>query len=213
MPTYNGLFDFDVHQNLLPRDGEVQYHGPLLDNAMATHYLERLLDSVPWKNDETVINGKRIVTARKVAWIGDINFAYTYSGTTKTASAWTPELRELKSRVEEKMQVSFNSCLLNLYHHGDEGMAWHSDDETMLGRNTTIASLSLGAQRKFAFRHKSTRETLTLALEHGSLLVMQGETQHYWDHCLPKMSRINEARINLTFRTIRPTRSQTQPQT
>ena len=203
MQAQAGLFELDDRPNLLPRNGQVYYHGPVMEGDVADRYLDRLKATVDWKNDEVMIQGKRIVTARKFAWVGDAQFPYRYSGTTKTATAWTPELLALKTLVEDKLQVEFNSCLLNLYHHGGEGMSWHSDDESALGTHTTIASLSLGAQRRFSFRHKVSSEVLSLNLEHGSLLVMQGETQHFWHHSLPKMLRVQEARINLTFRTFK----------
>ena len=140
------------------------------------YYLNRLLKTIAWKNDEVIIYGKHIVTARKAAWYGDKPYSYTYSNTTKQALAWTPELLELKALVENQSQSSFNSCLLNLYHSGAEGMAWHSDDESALGRNPVIASLSLGAERKFSFKHKSSKQNVSLVLEHGSLLLMKGAT-------------------------------------
>ena len=122
--------------------------------------------------------------------------------TTKQALAWTPELLKLKTLVEKQSQVSFNSCLLNLYHSGAEGMAWHSDDEAALGRNPVIASLSLGAERKFSFKHKTSKQNFSLVLDHGSLLLMKGATQSHWMHSLPKTVRVSEPRVNLTFRTI-----------
>ena len=112
------------------------------------------------------------------------------------------ELLELKSIIEEKTDLKFNSCLLNLYHNGNEGMAWHSDAEKDLKKNGAIGSLSLGAERKFAFKHKETKETISLILEHGSLLVMKDITQSHWLHRLPPTKRIDKPRINLTFRTI-----------
>src|SRR5690606_4991761 len=115
----------DGMRNLLPRDGEVNYHGCLLPRGAADRYLEYLLAAIPWKPDEAVIFGKHYLTKRAVAWYADTPYAYTYSQTTKTALAWTPELRELKTMVEDKTGERFNSCLLNLYHTGDEGMAWH----------------------------------------------------------------------------------------
>jgi alkylated DNA repair dioxygenase AlkB len=105
-----------------------------------------------------------------------------------------------KNLIESRTQISFNSCLINLYHDGDEGMGWHSDDEKSLGLNTVIASVSLGAERKFSFRHKDTKETITLLLERGSLLLMKGETQTHWQHSVPKMRKVIHPRINLTFR-------------
>lgn len=196
------LFDTEEQTNLLPYDGEVIYYGHILNENDAKHYYNILLNQIPWQYDEAVIYGKRIVTKRKVAWYGDDTYSYTYSGTTKTALLWTKELLELKKLVEEKCETKFNSCLLNLYHDGDEGMAWHSDDEKSLGKNTVIGSLSFGAVRKFSFKHKRTGEKRDTILDSGSLLVMKGETQTNWLHKLPKSTKIKHPRINLTFRTI-----------
>jgi len=188
--------------SLLKKDGNANYYGSILNERDANDYLENLFDIIDWKNDEVVIYGKKIITKRKVAWYGDKPFDYTYSNTTKKALPWTSELLELKQRVEEKTGETFNSCLLNLYHNGSEGVAWHSDDEIALKRNGAIASLSFGAERKFSFKHKQTNEAVSLVLQHGSLLVMQGETQKYWLHSLPPTKKIDEPRVNLTFRTI-----------
>ena len=196
------LFPTQPDENLLPCDGIVNYHGRVLDPAGADRYFDRLFKTIPWKHDEAVIFGKHIVTARKVAWYGDADFSYTYSGTTKQALAWTTELSELKRLVEERTGTQFNSCLLNLYHDGNEGMAWHSDDERSLKRDCGIASLSLGAERKFSFRHKVTKETISLLLEHGGLLMMKGETQSHWHHSIPKTKKVRLPRINLTFRSM-----------
>lgn len=188
--------------SLLKKDGIANYYGSILDEKDANDYLENLFESIEWRNDEVVVYGKKIVTKRKVAWYGDKPFDYTYSNTTKKALPWTNELLELKQRVEEETGETFNSCLLNLYHNGSEGVAWHSDDEITLKRNGAIASLSFGAERKFSFKHKQTNETVSLVLQHGSLLVMQGETQKYWLHSLPATKKIDEPRVNLTYRTI-----------
>ncbi len=196
------LFDNNPAANLLPGDGIVNYYGPILTLTEANRYTAALLTTIPWKNDEAIIFGKHIITARKVAWYGDRDYSYTYSGTTKQALIWTKELAELKALVEKLSGVTFNSCLLNLYHDGNEGMAWHSDDEKSLGKNTTIASLSFGAERKFCFKHKRTQETVSLNLENGSLLIMKGTCQTHWLHSLPKTKKIQTPRINLTFRTI-----------
>lgn len=196
------LFASDPTVNLLPYDGTVNYHGPILSSAEADRYLAALLANVPWKHDELVIFGRSIVTTREVAWFGDAGCAYTYSGRTKQAQPWTAELRELKTLVEKFTQCTYNSCLANLYHDGSEGMSWHSDDEKELAPRATIASLSLGAERKFSFRHKRTQETTSLLLAHGSLLAMRDTTQLHWLHALPKGKKIATPRINLTFRTI-----------
>ncbi|MDR0803220.1 alpha-ketoglutarate-dependent dioxygenase AlkB [Fluviicola sp.] len=192
----------DKTRNLLPYDGTVHYYGKLLGQKKADFYLKRLLENIEWKNDEAVIFGKHILTKRKVAWYGAKEFEYTYSNTTKYALPWTEELVQLKALVEKETGETFNSCLLNLYHNGNEGMAWHSDGETDLKKDGAIASLSFGAERKFAFKHKSTGEKMELLLEHGSLLLMKDTTQTYWMHRLPPRKRITESRVNLTFRTI-----------
>lgn len=188
--------------NLLPQDGIVNYYGPIMPLQQADTYLNALLTTVEWKNDEAVIFGKRIITKRKVAWYGDKDFEYTYSGVIKRALPWTNELLELKQLAEEKAGETFNSCLLNLYHTGEEGMAWHSDGERDLKKDGAIGSMSFGAERKFAFKHKQTKQTVSIILEHGSLLVMKGTTQSNWLHRLPPTTRVNNPRVNLTFRTI-----------
>ncbi len=190
------------HVNLLPYDGMVNYYGICMHNAIANNYYETLLHQIEWRYDEAIIFGKHILTKRKVAWYGDLPFEYTYSNTSKQALQWTKELLELKAICEEKSGETYNSCLLNLYHNGDEGMAWHSDGEKDLKKNGAIASLSFGAARKFGFKHKRTKETVYLVLEHGSLLLMKDITQSNWLHRLPPTKLVNRPRINLTFRTI-----------
>ena len=192
----------DPHKNLLPQDGTVNYFGKILEEEKANQFYLKLLNEIEWRNDEAVIFGKKIITKRKVAWYGDENFEYTYSNSTKKALKWTSELLELKKLTEEKTGEKFNSCLLNLYHDGNEGMAYHSDGEKDLKKNGAIASLSFGAERKFSFKHKTTKEKVELTLANGSLLVMKGETQKYWLHRLPPTKKIFTPRINLTFRTI-----------
>ncbi|MEP4077821.1 alpha-ketoglutarate-dependent dioxygenase AlkB family protein [Haloferula sp.] len=195
------LFEDSEERNLLPRDGVANYHGAILEELEEEQLFRDLMSQVPWKSDEVVMFGKRIVTARKVAWYGDSGFGYRYSGTEKVALPWIPVLRELKRRVEEKSGENFNSCLLNLYHDGSEGMGWHSDDEPSLVKDSAIASVSLGVERKFSFKHRETKETVSLMLERGSLLVMKGETQRSWRHALPKTKKVDSPRINLTFRS------------
>lgn len=188
--------------NILPRDGMVYYYGIIMLQEQADKYLELLLKNILWQNDELVIFGNRIVTKRKVAWYGDSDYLYNYSNSTKQALQWTKELIRLKQLVEKLTEVYFNSCLLNLYHNGNEGIGWHSDDEKILGEINIIASLSFGAERKFLFKHKQTKQIVSLVLEHGSLLIMKDSTQLNWLHSLPKSKKINKPRINLTFRTI-----------
>lgn len=198
-----GLFNDDILINILPFDGIVYYYGSVLDQQQALHYFDRLLHTIEWKNDEAVIFGKHFITKRKAAWYGDSEYLYTYSNTTKQALPWTTELRVLKQIAEYRTGATYNSCLLNLYHNGNEGMSWHSDDEKSLEKNAPIASMSLGAERKFSFKHKISKQTKTLGLENGSLLVMKDVMQTHWLHSLPKSKSVNKPRINLTFRTIR----------
>lgn len=192
----------DKTKNRLPRDGTVNYYGQVFNSKEADYYFDNLLNTIEWRNDEAVFFGKKIITRRKVAWYGEKPFEYTYSNTTKYALPWTKELLELKAVIEKETGETFNSCLLNLYHSGEEGMAWHSDGEADLKKDGAIGSLTLGAERKFAFKHKQTNEKIELILEHGSLLVMKDTTQTFWLHRLPPTKRISAPRINLTFRTI-----------
>lgn len=198
------LFDqiIDKTQNWLPKDGIVNYYGKLLSGERANHYLRTLFSTIVWKNDEAVIFGKKIITKRKVAWYGERPFEYTYSYTSKYALPWTDELLTLKLLIEKESGETYNSCLLNLYNDGSEGVGWHSDGEPDLKKDGTIASLSLGAERRFVFKHKQTGEKVDVILAHGSLLLMSGETQTYWLHSLPTTKRITRPRVNLTFRTI-----------
>lgn len=197
-----GLFEFDSSVNLLPQDGIVNYYGPIIPISQAHVYYEKLLHNIEWRNDEAFIFGKHYITKRKVAWYGDQPFEYEYSNKVKRALPWTNELEALKKLSEEKTNETYNSCLLNLYHDGSEGMAYHSDDEKDLKPNGAIASLSFGAERRFLFKHKETGETVTTFLENGSLLVMKGACQQFWKHRLPPTKKISTPRINLTFRTI-----------
>jgi alkylated DNA repair dioxygenase AlkB len=192
----------DKTKNWLPKDGTVNYYGKVFSTRDANHYLTTLLNKIEWRHDEAVIFGKKIITKRKVAWYGEKPFEYSYSNVTKKALLWTEELLQLKAVVEQETGESFNSCLLNLYHSGEESMAWHSDGEKDLKKDGAIGSLSFGAERKFAFKHKETKETVALVLEHGSLLVMKDSTQTHWLHRLPPAKRIIAPRVNLTFRTI-----------
>ncbi|MBC2608095.1 alpha-ketoglutarate-dependent dioxygenase AlkB family protein [Pelagicoccus albus] len=189
--------------SILPADGEALYHGCIFSNDVSEKWLSYLLNEIPWKRDVVVMYGKTIETSRKVAWFGDRAFDYRYSGRVRTALVWTDRLRELKRIVEENTGESFNSCLLNLYADGDQGMSWHSDDEKELEESSAIASLSFGAERRFDFRRKSDKLKVSVQLGHGSLLVMKGETQKYWQHQIPKTKKVHSARVNLTFRKMR----------
>lgn len=204
MDLFSSLLDEPI--NILPTDGEVNYYGEIMTLSDSDYYFERLLNSITWRCDQALVFGKIIETKRKVAWCADTvdgkPFSYRYSGVTKYSIPFTEELLILKQLVEQHTNESYNSCLLNLYHSGEEGMAWHSDGETDLKKHGAIASLSFGAERKFAFKHKLSKEVVSLQLKPGSLLVMKGTTQQHWLHRLPPTKKVFEPRINLTFRTI-----------
>jgi alkylated DNA repair dioxygenase AlkB len=195
------LFSNDI-ANLLPKQGTLNYYGTILSNSDSNKYFRQLMENIEWKNDELTLFGKKIITKRKVAWYGDEGLEYTYSHSTKKALSWTDELIEIKELVEKKTGSTFNSCLLNFYHSGEEGMGWHSDDEKELIKNGTIASVSFGAERKFSFKHKTEKLAFSIVLEDASLLVMKDEIQSFWMHKLPPSKLVKSARINLTFRTI-----------
>lgn len=196
------LFSLDNNfaQNLLPFDGEAFYLGTILGIEDAQTLFNALKESIPWEQDLIKVYGRQILTKRKTAWFADKRFAYTYSHQTKIALPWTPELHGLKQLVEAKTDENYNACLLNLYHDGAEGMAWHSDDESTIVPDSAIASVSLGALRDFDFRHKQKGNKIRISLANGSLLVMKGKCQTFWQHALPKRMKLRSARINLTFR-------------
>ena len=155
MSLLNGLSQPPI--NLLPKDGVAEYYGPILPIEKADIYFDSLLRNIEWQRDKVVLFGKTIETQRKVAWYGDQHYDYTYSNTTKQARPWALELQQLKRIVEHQSGESFNSCLLNLYHDGSESVSWHSDGEKELKKFGAIASLSLGAERKFSFKHKKPK--------------------------------------------------------
>ncbi|WP_245144454.1 alpha-ketoglutarate-dependent dioxygenase AlkB family protein [Chryseobacterium daecheongense] len=200
MSLFEDISDYPL--NILPHDGTVHYYGKVFSKEKSDFYYDYLFHQMPWENDEAVIFGKLILTKRKVAWFGEEKFEYTYSNRTKHAKPWTPELLELKQKCEEVSGETYNSCLLNLYHDGSEGMAYHSDGEKDLKKHGAIASLTFGAERKFLFKHKQTKEKVEIFLENGSLLVMKGATQDHWLHRLPPTTKVKTPRVNLTFRTI-----------
>ena len=190
--------------NLAPADGEVYLFRGLLTAEEAARRLEVLLAELAWQQEWIVIAGKRVLVPRRVCWYGDEGAVYRYSGVDHQPLRWTPGLLELKERVERFLGVVFNSVLCNHYRDGADSMGWHADKEKELGRDPVIASLSLGATRRFLLRHNKTKAAVALDLDSGSLLVMQGALQHHWRHCVPKDPHCLEPRINLTFRRITP---------
>ena len=200
MDLFNPIFN--PNDNLLPIDGSVNYYGRILNHVRAQEYFKLLSTEIAWKSDEVIILGKRILTKRQVAWYGDQPFRYRYSNSQKVAAPWTELLKEIKEIIQQVSGDTYNSCLLNYYHNGQEGVSWHSDGEPDLKKNGAIAVLSLGAERRFSFKHKTSPIKVECLLERGSLLVMKSQTQQFWLHQLPLSKKITEARISLTFRTI-----------
>ena len=180
--------------------GQAIYYGNILTDEQKENYFKELLNNIEWENEKVIMFGKEIITKRKVAFYADNELKYTYSQKTKKGTIWTTVLLSIKNKVEELTKSKYNACLLNLYHDGTEGMGWHSDDEKEIVPESSIASLSLGAERKFSFKHKITKETYSIFLENGSILEMKGAIQKNWLHALPKTMKIATPRINLTFR-------------
>jgi alkylated DNA repair dioxygenase AlkB len=184
-------------------DGAVRYWPAAFASAEADALLARLRAGIDWRQEEVVIFGERRRVPRLVAWHGDPGAAYTYSGVRHEPEPWTDALLEVRARVEGLSVHRFNAVLLNLYRSGADGMGWHADDEPELGRDPVVGSVSFGAMRRFRLRHRRRKElALDLELTHGSLLLMEGSTQHHWVHAVPKTARPVGERINLTFRRI-----------
>jgi alkylated DNA repair dioxygenase AlkB len=190
----------DKFPNIINHDGQVIYFGSILKSEDKVKFFNELLHKIEWKNEVVIMFGKEITTKRKVAFYADAGMEYTYSNKTKKGHLWNDTLLKIKQAVEHYTEASYNACLLNLYHNGNEGMGWHSDDEKEILLNSSIASLSLGAERKFSFKHKTTKEHISILLENGSLLEMKGTIQKNWVHAMPKTSKVITPRINLTFR-------------
>jgi alkylated DNA repair dioxygenase AlkB len=186
--------------NLLPCDGAVFLYPDALPPAAADRLLAALRDGIAWRQEVATMMGRRVAIPRLTAWHGAAG--YVYSGIRLTPAPWTPPLLELKALAEAIARQPFNSVLLNLYRDGRDSVSWHADNEPGLGRNPTIASLSLGAVRRFQLKHRRCPERLTLDLPHGSCLIMAGATQHHWLHQLPKTKAPVGPRINLTFRSM-----------
>jgi alkylated DNA repair dioxygenase AlkB len=189
--------------NLLPRNGTADFHKEFLSQRDADFYFKSLRTDVQWKQEKIRIFGREIQQPRLTASFADRGVEYSYSGLKLKSSDWTDELLELRRRVKEASGFDFNTALLNLYRDGKDSMGWHRDNEKELGCNPPVASISLGATRQFQLRYHSTKDSLiTIELTHGSLLLMSGSTQHYWEHRVPKTNTLVGERINITFRQV-----------
>ena len=189
--------------NLLPKDGEVFLFPGFFTKEESDWYLDQLLKEINWKQEPIVIFGKQVMQPRLTAWYGDEGKLYSYSGITMKPAYWTKALQEIKRRIESATGHRFNSALLNLYRDGQDSMGWHRDNEKELGIDPVICSVSFGASRKFQLKHGSEKLLrFNIELTHGSLLLMQGSTQHHWLHAIPKTAKPLQVRINITFRYI-----------
>ena len=189
--------------NLLPYDGKVNDLGVVVENGHTLY--ERLLNELPWQADIVTLFGQTHVTTRQIVWMGDTDADYQYSGHVRQTVPWSGIVFHVKQYVEQSLAkigviAHFNTCLLNYYPTGSDGMGYHADDEKELGAQPIIASLSLGATRKFVFKHKKTQDKVELYLESGQLVVMHGDTQTFWKHTITKTKKVSEGRISLTFR-------------
>ena len=198
MHQQGDLFGGDLWQEV--ERGKLYYDPHFLSHLEADNYFDQLRKTLPWHQEHITMFGKSVLQPRLQAWHGDA--AYTYSGLTMQPHPWTPELIQLKVRCETIADVAFNSVLANLYRHGQDSMGWHQDNEPELGRNPVIASLNLGETRRFLLRNLHCKTEIEYELSHGSLLIMAGELQHHWKHCVPKTAKTKAERINLTFRQI-----------
>jgi alkylated DNA repair dioxygenase AlkB len=185
------------------RNAEVTFYQKLFNKKESDELFETLLYEINWRQDKMKLYGKEINLPRRTAWYGDPGKSYTFSGIHLNPEPWTPILTQIKKRIEDVSKVEFNSVLLNLYRHGNDGISWHTDAEPELGQNPVIGSVSFGETRRFMFRHRQDQNLKAeVDLTHGSFLLMAGETQHFWQHQIPKTSKTIEPRINLTFRLI-----------
>jgi len=196
------LFSDPACQYIALKDGELVYCPQFFPLPEANHYLHTLLSSINWQQESMVMYGKPVLFPRLMAWYGDAGSSYSFSGKTYHPSPWTNELLQIKEAIAPLSGVDFNSVLLNRYRNGKDSMGWHADDEPELGINPVIASVNLGATRRFMLRHVKEGDKFELELQHGSLLVMKGALQHHWQHQVPKTTKVLAERINLTFRVV-----------
>jgi len=203
--------------NLLPVDGLASLEEAWLPSGEADELMARLVDGLDWQQEHARFGAKVVALPRLTAWYGDAG--YGYSGVYHPPRPWPPVLDQLRSRLVRPDLVGGpggrgpNTVLVNYYRGGQDSMGWHSDDEAVLGPAPTIWSVSLGATRRFLFRHRASGQRVEISLSHGSLLVMGGQCQHCWQHCLPKTAQPVGPRVNLTFRSTAPAADVTWPVT
>lgn len=184
-------------------NSDIAYYLNFLESAQAAYYFNILRETTAWRQDNITVFGKTYPQPRLTALFGDSNKPYSYSNITMYPNSFPKVLLELRGKLEDETGIRFNCCLLNLYRNGQDSNGWHADDERELGHNPSIASITLGQERYFHLKHKEKKELKhKLLLEHGSLLLMKGETQHFWLHQIPKTTKPIKERINITYRVI-----------
>jgi len=196
------LFSDKPDINFLPYDGSAVLHAAAIAPQRAAAMLDSLAGKLAWQVHKIFVYGRWVEQPRLTAWYGDPGRDYLYSGIALTPTPWTPALLEIRDRCEALAGERFNSVLANLYRDGNDGVAWHSDNEKELGTDPIIASVSLGQERRFDLRHRRTGETVRVPLPCGSILIMSGATQRHWLHQVAKTRKPIGPRINLTFRRI-----------
>jgi alkylated DNA repair dioxygenase AlkB len=184
-------------------NGEYIYIPDFYNREKANRFLEAFVNDIEWNQESMNMYGRQVLFPRLTAWYGDNDKPYSFSGITLQPKPWSKELLEIKQDIEPLSHAVFNSVLLNLYRDGNDSISWHTDAEKELGINPVIASVNFGAERAFQLRHIETKEKIEIVLKHGSLLIMQGELQHYWQHQVPKTKKVDSKRVNLTFRVIK----------
>jgi len=194
---------FAEPRELLPFDGSAILFNQFFDEEFTRSVFDYLYNNTAWEQPEIVMFGKKHKQACLSTWHSDAGVNYVYSGVERVAHPMNEVLSEIRRRCETAARAKFNSVLVNLYRDGSVGMGWHADNEAVNGREPTIASVSLGATRRFDLRHRQSKHTVKVDLENGSLLVMSGLSQHCWVHQIAKTAKPVGARINLTFRLVR----------
>ena len=189
-------------QQFLPFDGTATLYHDFLDAQFAMRAFNQIRDESQWEQPEITIFGNTVLEPRLSTWHNELGEGYKYSGVMRRAQPFSEILSDIRNRCAEVTNATFNSVLVNFYRNGQDGLGWHSDNEACNGPEPTIASVSLGATRRFDMRHRKTGETIKIQLESGSLLVMAGKSQQCWVHQVAKTKRVHEPRINLTFRCI-----------
>lgn len=187
---------------VLPFDGRAQLFPQFFNATSAQDHFNALISEVPWEEHHLVIFGKKVAEPRRSAWVADNDIHYVYSGIERPAHTWTPTLTVIRNALSRETGHPFNSVLANLYRDGNDAMGWHSDDEPCNGPEPVIASVSFGADRRFDFRHRTSKEKASVVLPHGSLLLMSGQSQHCWQHSIARSKKVTSSRINLTFRFV-----------